>query len=602
MFAYRVSAGNPERMGVTKTGRDSCFTVTVRDGQDASLLLYRKGEAEPSAELPFTEEMRFADVCAMRIRDFPLRDYEYNYRIDGSVAQDPYADEIRGRASWGEPPKGTHALRCVARPESFPWQGDRPLQLAEEDCVLYVTHPRGFTMDSSSGVKHPGTFAGIREKIPYLKELGITQLELMPVYEFAETGGERAVRRHRPLRKRGMAHGNYWGYGEAFFFAPKAAYSTTGDPVRELKSLVRELHRNGIELILEFSFPEYTPPELATDCVRHWVRDYHIDGIHVTGAAAPITALALDPLLVGTKIMSDRLPVEHIYEKDYHPRKRRLFEYNDDFQVKLRRFLRGEADFVWQAAECLCRNPAQYGVVNYVAGHNGFTLADALRYEEKHNEANGEGNLDGTDHNYSCNYGLEGPSDDTELEELRGRQARNALLLTILAQGIPAIYGGDEMGNSQQGNNNSYCQDNAISWLQWPQDERGRALQRFVRDALAFRREHPVFGRVHTHIQGTPAISCHGSRAWYGDFDSTSRHLGILYAGEETLYVAINMHEKPLELAVPTAPAGQRWQIIADTGRKDAVFSEDGPALSHRTGKTVVIPPRTILVMAGRKA
>ncbi|MCC8140915.1 MAG: hypothetical protein LIO67_11605, partial [Lachnospiraceae bacterium] len=252
--------------------------------------------------------------------------------------------------------------------------------------------------------------------------------------------------------------------------------------------------------------------------------------------------------------------------------------------------------------ESLCRNPAQYGVVNYVAGHNGFTLADALRYEEKHNEANGEGNLDGTDHNYSCNYGLEGPSDDTELEELRGRQARNALLLTILAQGIPAIYGGDEMGNSQQGNNNSYCQDNAISWLQWPQDERGRALQRFVRDALAFRREHPVFGRVHTHIQGTPAISYHGSRAWYGDFDSTSRHLGILYAGEETLYVAINMHEKPLELAVPTAPAGQRWQIIADTGREDAVFSEDGPALSRRTGKTVVIPPRTILVMAGRKA
>ncbi|MCD8241487.1 MAG: glycogen debranching protein [Lachnospiraceae bacterium] len=584
MFAYRVSTGNPERLGVTKTGRDVCFTVTARDAQEVSLLLYRKGEAEPSTELPFTEEMRFADVCMMRIQNFPLRDYEYNYRMDGCVIQDPYADEIRGHTFWGEIPKGEHTLRCAARPESFPWQDDRPLRRASEDSGLYVTHLRGFKMDSSSGVKHPGTFAGIREKIPYLKEMGFTQLELMPVYEFAEVGGTRAGSRHMPLRKRGAALCNYWGYGEAFFFAPKAAYSASDDPVRELKGLVRELHQNGIELILEFSFPEYTSLELATDCIRHWVRDYHIDGIHVTGAAAPIAALALDPLLGRTKIMSDRLPVEHIYEHTYQPRERRLFEYNDNFLVKIRRFLRGDTDVVWQAAECLCRNPVQYDVVNYVAGHNGFTLADMLCFEEKHNEANEEGNLDGTDQNYSCNYGVEGFSEDEELARLRARQARNALLLTILAQGVPAIYGGDEMGNSQQGNNNVYCQDNAISWVQWPQNEEERSLQRFVRDALALRREHPAFGRRHSLVQGTPAISYHGSRAWYGDFDSDSRHIGILYANEEALYVAVNMHEKSLELAIPTAPAGKRWRIVADTGREGDVFLKDSSSPSRQTG------------------
>lgn len=602
MFEYHVSTGDPERMGVTKVGRDACFAVSVRDGQECSLILYRKGMDEPDVELPFTDEMRFADVCAMRLRHFPLRDYEYNYRIGGCIVQDPYAVELRGRAFWGEVPEGQHAVRCAARPESYPWQDDRPLRLAEEDCVLYVTHPRGFMMDATAKVKHPGTFEGIREKIPYLKELGITQLELMPVYEFAETGGARAERRHMPVRKRETLSGNYWGYGEAFFFAPKSAYSASGDPVRELKSLVKELHRNGIELILEFSFPEYTSPELALDCIRHWVRDYHIDGVHVTGSGAPILALALDPLLGETKIMSDTLPVERVYEKEYRPRERRLYEYNDDFLVKIRRFLRGDADVVWQTAECLCRNPVQYGVVNYVAGHNGFTLADALRYEEKHNEANGEGNLDGSDHNYSCNYGVEGPSDDAELEELRARQARNALLLTLLAQGVPAIYGGDEMGNSQQGNNNVYCQDNEVSWIQWPQDEKELALQHFARDAIAFRRKHPAFGRKSARVQGTPAISYHGSRAWYGDFESDSRHIGILYAGEEALYVAVNMHEEALELAVPKAPAGQRWQIVADTGREDGAFFEDGSALPRRTGKTVEIPPRTILVMAGRKA
>lgn len=602
MFEYRVSTGDPERMGVTKAGRDVCFTVSVQDGQDCSLILYQKGTDEPAAELPFTNEMRFADVCAMRLHHFPLQDYEYNYRTGRHIVQDPYADEIRGRGIWGAVPDGPHALRCAARPERYPWRDDRPLRLAEEDCVLYVTHPRGFTMDGSSKVKNPGTFAGIREKIPYLRELGITQLELMPVYEFAETGEIESGRRHMPLRKRGEAISNYWGYGEAFFFAPKAAYSASEDPVRELKDLVRELHRNGIELILEFSFPEYTSPELAVDCIRHWVRDYHIDGVHVTGSGAPTTALALDPLLGETRIMSDYLPMEHIYGSAYRPRKRRLLEYNDDFLGKVRRFLRGDAGGVWQMAECLCRNPAQYNVVNYVAGHNGFTLADALRYEQKNNEANGEGNLDGSDRNYSCNYGTEGPSDVPEVEELRARQARNALLLTILAQGVPAIYGGDEMGNSQKGNNNVYCQDNEISWIQWASDEKGLALQRFVKEALALRREHPAFRQRHTRVEGTPAISYHGSRAWYGDFENDSRHIGILYAGEEALYVAINMHEEALELAVPKAPSGQRWQIIVDTGQGEEAFSENGPVLSRKTGKTVEIPPRTILVMAGRNA
>lgn len=611
MFDYRMEAGNPARLGVTKNGKDINFAVVVRDGKDCSLLLYKKGQQKIAAELPFTEKMRFGDIYALQIENFPVKEYEYNYRIDGDVIQDPYAACLRGREVWGTQIESPHAVRGGIQFERFFWQGDRKLMLPYEECVLYITHVRGFTKDSSSKVRHPGTFAGVREKIPYLKSLGINQLELMPVYEFAETGSKKTSRKHMPICRADRARMNYWGYGDANFFAPKASYSASGNPVRELKELVRELHRNGIELILEFYFPDRTSPYLIRDCICYWMAEYHIDGVHVNSQGAPVVDLAQDPKLSGIKIMSESFPLENIYDPDYIPAYRRLAEYNDGFLQRARQFLRGDEDMLGQIAWSMRRNPPQNAVVNYMAYHNGFTLFDAVTYDVKHNEANGENNRDGNNYNYSCNYGEEGRTSSRKLEKLRRRQLRNAFLLILLSQGVPAVYGGDEMGNSQQGNNNVWCQDNEISWIQWSSRKADRNLRAFVKDAIRFRKEFPAFGRRGEYTmkdmlsKGVPDLSYHGRKAWYGEFENYSRQIGILYAGcytgAMTCYVAYNMHTTEHELALPTLGRGEYWHIVADTGREVHAFYEKGKEPLLEKQKTVTVPPRTILILAGKK-
>ncbi len=611
MFDYRIEAGNPVKLGVTKNGKDINFAVVVRDGKDCSLLLYRKGSVQIEAELPFREEMQFGDIYAMQINGLPVKDYEYNYQIDGKVVQDPYAMCIRGREVWGTHTKELHELRGAAVFDRFSWQGDRPLMLPYEECVLYVTHVRGFTKDASSGVRHPGTFAGIREKIPYLKSLGISQLELMPVYEFAEYEKRTASRKHMPVHRLNGERMNYWGYGNANFFAPKASYSASGNPVKELKELVRELHKNGIELILEFYFPEKTGPYLIRDCIGYWMAEYHIDGVHVNNQGVPLEDLALAPGLSGIKIMSESFPLDRIYDSDYVPVYRRLAEYNDCFLQNIRRFLRGDEDMLMQVTGSIRRNPEQEAVVNYVACHNGFTLMDAVSYDVKHNEANGEENRDGSNYNYSCNYGEEGATSARKLEQLRRRQLRNAFLMVLLSQGVPAIYGGDEMGNSQQGNNNVWCQDNELAWVQWSRRKADRNLREFVKEALRFRKQSPVFGKRREYTmkdtlsKGMPDLSYHGKRAWYGEFESYNRQVGILYAGcytgTETCYVVYNMHTTVQELALPTLPGSERWCVKADTGREVHAFYKEGEEPFLENQKMVSVPPRTILILAGRK-
>lgn len=611
MLDYRISAGRPENLGVTKYGKDINFAVVVRDGMDCSLILYKKGEQTPLAELPFTEDMRFGDIYAMQLGQFPVQEYEYNYLIDGVVVQDPYARHIHGREQWGVCPDGVHAVRCGVKFDKFSWNGDRQLELPYEECILYITHPRGFTMDASSKVRHPGTFAGIKEKIPYLKKLGITQLELMPVYEFAEVDVEKAAKKHMPIRRGSSEKVNYWGYGHANFFAPKASYSATGNPGRELKELVRELHKNGIELILEFYFPQRMNPNLIVDCIKYWVEEYHIDGVHVNTGGSPLTALAMEPHMRNTKFMSEYFPLDWIYEPDYKPEFRRLAEYNDDFMIKARRFLKGDEDMLSQVTEAMRRNPAQAAAVNYMANHNGFTLLDAVTYDVKHNEANGEDNRDGSNYNYSSNYGEEGPTANKALEKVRRRQIRNAFLLLLLSQGVPAIYGGDEMGNSQNGNNNVYCQDNEISWIQWSSKKADKQLQDFVKAAIAFRKEHPAFGRRNAYkmkdylSKGMPDLSYHGRRAWYGEFENYNRQVGILYSeyytGGETCYVLYNMHTVDHEIALPTLPSGQKWYVIADTGHETGAFYRQGDEVLLKDQKMAMVPPRTIMILAGKK-
>ena len=503
---YQVRPGLFDTNGAIASEVGVNFTVHTQNGHSCELLLFHKGEEEPYAILPFPDEYKVGDVYSMIVFGLKIEEFEYAYRIDGeyqpdkgllfnkdAILLDPYARAVTGQEIWGEKMVKHYHARVVK--DVFDW-GDMPQSSTQLcDLVIYEMHVRGFTYHPSSGVKFPGTFAGIREKIPYLRDLGITQLELMPVYEFAEYEEAKASKKHMPVRRMDTDRINYWGYGDACFFAPKASYSASGDPVRELKELVRELHRNGLELILEFYFPERTSPYLIRDCICYWVSEYHIDGVHVNCRGTLLEDLALDPRLSGIKIMSEYFPLEQIYEPGYEPAYRRLAEYNDGFLERARRFLRGDEDMLGQVAYDMRRNPPLQAVVNYMAYHNGFTLMDAVSYDVKHNEANGEEDRDGTACNYSCNYGEEGPAAGRKLKKLRRRQLRNAFLLILLSQGVPAIYGGDEMGNSQQGNNNVWCQDNETAWIQWSRTKADRDLRNFVREAIRYRKESPVFGR-----------------------------------------------------------------------------------------------------------
>jgi glycogen operon protein len=613
-FKYQVKEGIFHCPGVRKQGTDVCYTVAVPDGKRCSLLLYEKNSGNEYVSVPMGSSARYGDLRSVTLADFPVEKYEYNYKVEDQILTDPYARQICGREVWGAALE-EGSLRAKASFEEYDWQGDEPLHIPYEDVVAYATHVRGFTKHPSSRVKAPGTFAGVMEKIPYLKDLGINQLELMPVYEFAEIPepdrSHNIIYYPRVSEKQKM---NYWGYTKSYYFAPKASYSATGDPVKEMKDLVRELHRNGMELILEFYFPRGTKAPLILDCIKYWVLEYHIDGIHVNRDYTPVEALAQEPLLGHTKIMTESFRLDEIYEEGQIPASRNLAEYNDGFMMTARRFLKGDegqlGDFVWRAR----RNPAQCGVINYMANHNGFTLMDLVSYDEKHNEANGEENRDGSNYNYSWNCGVEGPSRKKDIQELRSRQLRNALVLLLLSQGTPLIYGGDECGNSQSGNNNVYCQDNELSWVDWKPGRAVSFLPEYTRKLIAFRRAHAAFRqpeefRMTDYLScGYPDVSYHSRRAWFGEFESYNKNVGVLYAGhynsENTwFYVAYNMHWTPREFALPLLPEKYQWRTAIDTGVEGAAgIYPEGQEIILKEQRTVTVPERTVIVLTGRRA
>jgi len=613
-FQYGVKDGILHSPGVMKVGEDVNFSIAAADGKRCSLLLYKKGTKEVAASIPMGSSARFGDMHSIAIERLPVEEYEYNYLIDGQVVTDPYARELAGREVWGVRPEGKGSVRGRAVFEEYDWKGDEPLHIPYDQVIAYATHVRGFTKHASSRVKAKGTFTGIMEKIPYLRELGINQLELMPVYEFEE-------RKQKEERKDAVRYYpgameeerlNYWGYTRGYYFAPKAAYSYTGKPSEEFKDLVRSLHENGIEIILEFYFPKGTRAGLIIDCIKYWVLEYHIDGVHINRDYAPVEALAQEPLLSHTKILTESFRISEIYEEKYTPVYRNLAEYNDGFLTDARRFLKGDegclSDFVWR----LRRNPGTHGIVNYMANHNGFTLMDLVSYDEKHNEANGEDNHDGSDFNHSWNCGEEGPSRKKKILEMRHRQLRNAFVFLLLAQGTPLIYGGDEMGNSQSGNNNVYCQDNELSWINWRPGKGEQFLLEYVKRLIAFRRAHSVFRqerelRVMDYLScGYPDVSYHGKHAWYGDFETPSRSVGILYAGDYAeddnyFFAAYNMHWTPHEFALPSLPGKQLWRIALDTSKENTEgLYPEGEEILLEDQRTITIPERSVVVLTGR--
>lgn len=561
----KTAVGFPFPQGCTVEGQTANFSVAVPEGQTCELIIYKKG-ARASA---FSQEMPYSDVAGnLHFLSVVLEqpeDYEYCYKIGGKIVPDPYGKAFSGREHWSvSKGKEKRKLRTRIVTDTFDWGKSQFPHLKKEDVIAYSLHVRGFTKHSSSGVAHKGTFDGVTEKLPYLQKLGINQIHLMPVYEFDEN----------------QRHVNYWGYGKAYFFAPKASYAA-GDPVNEMKSLVRQMHLAGIEVILEMPFTEGTTFSLILDCLRYWVMQYHVDGFIVNPYICNPDELAKDPVLAKSKILKKE----------------------DGFQNVMRRFLKGDEGMIRDVICQLKNRDTQ--LYNYIASHNGFTLCDVVSYDGKHNEANGENNLDGPDYNYSWNCGAEGNSRKKAINELRKNQIFNAFFLLLFAQGMPCILSGDEFMNTQKGNNNAYCQDNLISWLDWNQLSRREELYTFVCRLIALRKacmkqtakkSEDTMGR-----SGIPQISYHGEDAWQMPAGRASRQLGVFYHEESTekdFYIAYNMHWLSHSFALPSLPKGMEWVCIA--GTKEGVLDEK-EAVPVKD-KKVQLEERTIKVFVGRQA
>lgn len=595
------------RLGVTKTQKGYQFAFASAQGEPCTLLLYRQGKEKPEMEIPMKRML--GDIYTSTIEKLNGKNWEYVYKIGNKLVPDPYATGISGKKKFGEPVEAG-SLRCTFESMEYDWEDDVRPEIPFSESLIYCTHLRGYTMDKSSKVRAKGTFRGMQEKIPYLVSLGIRQLELMPVYEFEEFPKPKhkagAEEREIPANDLKL---NYWGYTDGFYFAPKSSYAASKDAGRELKDLVKALHKAGIELILEFYFEDTAAPHMITDCLKFWVEEYHIDGIHINRNAVPLKNIVMEPSLKSTKIFTEYFEPSELIDESRDVKRKHLAEYHDGFLVDARRLLKGDEDVLRSFCEKTRKNPEFNGVVNYMANHNGFTMADMVSYDAKHNEANGESNADGSNYNYSWNCGVEGPCKKKTVVQLRNRQLRNAFAMLLFAQGIPLIYGGDEFGNSQQGNNNVYGQDNPLSWVQWSTTKSAQAQLEYVKSLIAFRKEH---GALHAQKEasqtdykstGIPDLSYHGSSAWYGDFEAYRRHIGIMYGNEyvedekNPLYVAYNLHWIAHDFGLPTLLKGRKWKVIFNSAKETDCFTPKGETIENQ--RMLFLEGRSICVLEG---
>lgn len=669
------------------------FSIFSRYATSCELVLFKRKEKEPFAVIPFPEEFRIGNVFAMTIFDLEFENIEYGYRVDGphnpteghlynkeKILMDPYAKAAGGREIWGIEPDWIDSFQHRSRIffDDFEWEGEKPLELDIKDLIIYELHVRGYTKDSTSKVKYPGTYAAIIEKIPYLKKLGINCIELLPIFEFDEFENSRIS------KENGGKLMNYWGYSTVGFFAPKSGYAATGKfgmEVDELKNLVKELHKNGIEIILDVVFNHtaegnesgpyisfkghdnktyylLTPEghyynfsgcgntlncnnpivrNMILDCLRYWASEYHIDGFRfdlasilsrdqngVPMANPPLLeALAFDPILGKCKLIAEAWDAGGLYQVGSFPSWGRWAEWNGKFRDDIRKFLKGDKQAVKEVIQRIQGSPDLYGLenrgttasINFITCHDGFTMMDLVSYDEKHNIANGEGNCDGGNDNESWNCGWEGPTDDPDINFLRKKQIKNAVTLLLVSRGIPMLLSGDEIGNTQFGNNNAYCQDNEISWLNWDKVTENSDLFSYFKNIIAFRKTHPVlrvtrFDSYHTDT-GYPEISWHGTEAWDYNCDSLSHTIAVMFCGsakkykteeDEFIYMAMNSHWKMHIFELPVLPSGKCWHVAANTdmpGGED--FWPQGEEKKLKDQNKILVGPRSVVVLISKE-
>jgi glycogen operon protein len=601
----QIREGTYNKFGAEQLSDGICFTFEGEKDSTCALRLYDKRARDGQAgyrDIPVPREYCLGAVRSLCVPGLDPRRYDYNYVIDGQVVVDPYAKRIVGREKWADPERRTRQepVRSGFDFSEFDWENDHCPEIPGTDMVLYKLHVRGFTKDAPVGRKK-GDFEALAEQIPYFKELGITTLELMPVYEFEELMPPRkykqtmnfegwspqAIRGYQLMQQKEFEEKektlpdiNYWGYGAGNYFAPKASYARTAPASLSFKSLVRALHQAGLECVLEMSFDGLANPNFIVEVLRHWLREYHVDGFHLLCGSAAITSVIHDPLLRRSKIFAQSFPKETWEQKGDYPH---LYVYNDEFLYAARKQINHQDA---NLAEFLNQQKKQHptvGFVNYFANNNGFTLADTFSYATKHNEANGEDGVDGNDWNHSVNCGVEGPSRKKKINEQRLRLKKQAVATVLLAQGVPLLLAGDEFGNSQNGNNNAYCQDNKVGWLNWRELEKNREYFEFVKQLLALRRAHAILRsrqpmRMSDYAGlGLPDLSYHGEQAWAGDIYPSQQAVGLVYCGayekeDEDLYIGWNFAQDQRELALPKIAGTGGWQLLLGDGS----ISEEG--------------------------
>lgn len=614
MEHYKVINECSQRYPMGLTVTDKVIHVSVASSAESlSLVLYNRDQQESEEKIPMDPARRQGDVWNLTLEGRWPKGTMYCFEMDGEQKPDPCGREFTGWERWGDPENVKHVMMSPLYGDTFDWKGDRPPGIPFHESVIYRCHVRGMTCHGSSRVRNKGTFRALGEKLTYIKDLGATAIELMPVNEFQEVitqkreWNPRGAREPEPTGKL-----NYWGYTGGYYYAPKASYSSglKKRPVREFKTLVREIHSLGMELIIELYFSGEESPASVLDIVRFWVEEYHVDGIHLVGRA-PVDLIGRDPYLRRTKLLAtswgeaDRGPVKH------------LAECHDGFLTDMRRVLKGDEDQIRPLMYRVSHNPDRHGVINYMAHSNGFTMMDMVSYDRKHNEANGENNRDGNDYNYSWNCGLEGISKKKKLMSMRRRQIRNAMAMVFLSQGTPLLLAGDEFGNSKSGNNNSYCQDNEISWLNWNQKKSNKEIYDFARHVIGFRKAHPVFHMEKEALNmdylacGHPDLSFHGEKAWRPEYENFRRQLGVLYCGDygekpdgtadDYFYVIYNMHWEPHEFGPPRLPKNRLWHVSIDTGRDDINgYYSDGQEPLLEDQKVCTLQGRSIVVLVGK--
>lgn len=678
---FKIRPGFFRMYGACVASNGVSFTINSHGATRCTLLLFKPQAPKPYARIPFPDSYRIGDTYSMLVFDIKPDEFEYAFSFDGpyepakgllfngeNVLLDPYSRAVTGQRKWGEKPEGGKDFEYRARvvKSSFDWGNIKQLEQPFEDLVIYETHVRGYTKDKSSGVSAPGTFAGLKDKIPYLKDLGINAVELMPIFEFDEMESARVVD--------GVQLYNYWGYNTVSFFAPNTSYAFNEEHNHEgdeLKSLIKALKENGIEVILDvvfnhtaegnemgpcFSFKGIdnnvyymlTPDahyynfsgcgnvmncnhpvvrSFIIDCLRHWAIEYRVDGFRFDLASilgrdqngAPMAnppileSLAFDPVLGKMKLIAEAWDAGGLYQVGSFPSWNRWAEWNGRYRDDMRSFLKGDDGMAGNAITRITGSRDLYSPesrghkasVNFMTCHDGFTLYDLYSYNEKHNEKNGWNNTDGDNSGHSWNCGAEGETDDPNVNGLRRRLIKNAFAALLCSRGPAMFFAGDEFCNTQFGNNNAYCQDNIISWLDWSRLEEFKEIHDFVRHMIQFRKEHPILRKMTKPSSCQfPEISVHNGTPFNASTDYKTKLIGIMYAGrneedteDDIVFYCMNAYWEPLVMQLPVLPNGKHWHV--DTNTNAEYFDgEDFTAKTELLGvNTIRVPARTTIIL-----